>query len=364
MPEKLTKDIFINRSIIIHNHKYDYSLVNYIRNNIKVKIICPTHGLFEQIPNSHLLGKGCSICSKNVKLTTKEFIERSIISHGNYYDYSKSIYTTSNSSVIIICPKHGYFNQIANHHMRGIGCTKCGEDFKKISFDDFLKRSNLIHNNKYNYSLSIYVNSYSKLIIKCPVHDAFKQSPMLHMYGQGCLKCAPNANKGKDKFIIQANKVHNNNYLYDNLVYINGLTKSIITCKIHGDFLQRPANHLSGQGCVKCTSSISNAEIEWLDLLGIQQNNRQKVLTIDNKKIKVDAYDPETNTIYEFYGNYWHGNPEKFSHKDINKKNKISYKKLYDDTLAREKIIKDAGFNLITIWESEFKKQKKLCSVP
>lgn len=53
---------FINRSIEIHGDKYDYSLVEYIHSKKKVKIICKKHGIFEQMPNSHLDGRGCIVC--------------------------------------------------------------------------------------------------------------------------------------------------------------------------------------------------------------------------------------------------------------------------------------------------------------
>jgi Family of unknown function (DUF5889)/Protein of unknown function (DUF723) len=60
---KQTIDDFINVSKRIHGNFYDYSLVNYINNKIKVKIICPTHGCFEQTPHSHKMGYGCPECN-------------------------------------------------------------------------------------------------------------------------------------------------------------------------------------------------------------------------------------------------------------------------------------------------------------
>ena len=49
----------------IHGNKYDYSIINYVRNNIKVEIICQTHGSFFQKPNAHLNGQGCPLCGYN-----------------------------------------------------------------------------------------------------------------------------------------------------------------------------------------------------------------------------------------------------------------------------------------------------------
>ena len=56
----------------------------------------------------------------------------------------------------------------------------------------------------------------------------------------------------KQEFINKSNKVHNYKYNYNEVDYINTTTKICITCKIHGEFLQKPSKHLSGQGCKLC----------------------------------------------------------------------------------------------------------------
>ena len=57
--------LFIERSTEVHNGKYDYSLVDYKGATEKVKIICPRHGIFEQVASSHLWGNGCPICNQS-----------------------------------------------------------------------------------------------------------------------------------------------------------------------------------------------------------------------------------------------------------------------------------------------------------
>mgnify|MGYP003500633762 CR=1 FL=1 len=74
--KKMNTTDFCNKSNIKHNNIYDYSLVNYINNRTKVKIICKEHGIFEQIPDSHLRGFGCTKCSGNYNYTNNEFIEK------------------------------------------------------------------------------------------------------------------------------------------------------------------------------------------------------------------------------------------------------------------------------------------------
>ena len=142
MAKALTQEQFIEKANIVHAGKYDYSDVVYINNRTKVNIICPTHGVFAQLPSSHLLGNGCPQCArlwsddhrKNLQkasrasrgMTTQEWIERAMAVHGNKYDYSKVVYVNQRTNVKIICPVHGLFEQKADSHLRGHGCRLCG----------------------------------------------------------------------------------------------------------------------------------------------------------------------------------------------------------------------------------------------
>ena len=134
MPTKLSFNDFVNRSIKYHGYKYDYSKVNYINKDSKIIIICPEHGQFEQIANNHMRGKGCAKCKPNYKLSQTDFIEKSILIHGNYYDYSKVNYVRNKDKVTIICPRHGEFVQEANSHLQGVGCKKCGIERKPLIY--------------------------------------------------------------------------------------------------------------------------------------------------------------------------------------------------------------------------------------
>ena len=74
---------------------------------------------------------------------------------------------------------------------------------------------------------------------------------------------------------------------------------------------------------------------------------------------KADGYCQKTNTIYEFHGDYWHGNPKIFNPNDLNKTVGKTYGELYEDTLKREQEIKNLGFNLEIMWESDWNKINK-----
>jgi hypothetical protein len=119
MTKKKTTEQFIFEATEIHGYKYDYSLVEYINVKSKVKILCKIHGVFEQTPDMHLSKRGCWYCGGSKKLTNNEFIQRSEKIHDKIYDYSKVKYINKETHVIIICNIHGEFSQLPHNHVRG-----------------------------------------------------------------------------------------------------------------------------------------------------------------------------------------------------------------------------------------------------
>ena len=182
--------------------------------------------------------------------TKEQFIEEAKLIHGNKYDYSEVEYINTNTKVCIVCPQHGEFWQTPKKHLQGQGCPKCSG--KNKTTEDFIKKASLIHNNKYDYSKSTYVNSKTPINIICPIHGEFQQTPDSHVNGkQGCPKCA-NKNVTTEEFIEKAQKIHGNKYNYSKVNYINSSTIIDIICFKHGEFKQTPNIHLSGCGCPKC----------------------------------------------------------------------------------------------------------------
>lgn len=185
------KNTFVEKAMKKHGDRYDYSKVNYINNRTKVCIICPEHGEFQQTPDKHLRGQGCpKCCRKNKKYTTDEFIEQAIKIHGNLYDYSETVYgKNKKEKVKIICPKHGSFLITPESHLQGGGCKYCtvGDVFNT---EDFINKAKNIHKNKYIYDKTIFTGAFNKVIITCPQHGDFLQTPHKHIQGHGCPECA------------------------------------------------------------------------------------------------------------------------------------------------------------------------------
>lgn len=195
MSKKLTTEEFIERAMKVHNDKYDYSKVNYKKSNVKIIIICPIHGDFEQIPNNHLSGTGCPKCanektSMKLTLTTEQFIKKANDVHNNFYDYSEVNYKSAHKKIIIICPKHSEFEQTPGNHLNGQGCPKCANERKKSSTEQFIKKATEVHNDKYDYSKVEYIHSKKPIIAICSIHGEFEQIPNNHLRGNGCPKCS------------------------------------------------------------------------------------------------------------------------------------------------------------------------------
>ena len=139
-----TTEIFIEKVNKIHNYKYDYSKVNYVKNNIDVEIICSIHGSFFQIPAAHLKKQGCPHCANNQKSNTTEFIEKARKIHGDKYDYSLVEYTNKTKKVKIICLKHNaIFEQKAYVHLSGHGCKICRNSKLELYLRDKLINNNI-----------------------------------------------------------------------------------------------------------------------------------------------------------------------------------------------------------------------------
>ena len=215
MSKRKTTNEFINESKIVHGSKYDYSKVNYIGANTKVCIICPEHGEFWQKPISHIRGNGCPVCNPKKKVSVDELIKRFIDVHGNKYDYSKVKYENMGSKVCIICPEHGEFLQDPHNHLKGSGCPKCGkikqDEKKSISQDEWIRRANEIHNDKYDYSKVSYNGCYDKVCIICPKHGEFWQEANSHLRGRGCPKCRTSF---LETTVVRFLTTHNIDYVY------------------------------------------------------------------------------------------------------------------------------------------------------
>lgn len=317
-----TTEIFIARVLKIHGNRYDYSKVNYTTSRNKVIIICRIHGEFEQTPDAHYKGSGCTKCTKI--FSTEIFKEKAICYHEDRYDYSKVVYVNDNTKVIIICKKHGEFLQKPCKHWKGQGCKKCQFENLRYTKEIFIEKAIILHDNKYDYSKVEYVNLRNKIKITCKIHGVFLQNPTSHLRGTGCRNCAYTS-----KFIEKALKVHNNKYDYSKVNYTGSKNKITIICNIHGEFYQLPSYHLFGHNCPACR--VYKNENECRNI--IEELTGEKFIKERPNflnKLEYDGYNHDLKLAFEYNGTqhykyipYFHENKKKFERQKENDKTKI-----------------------------------------
>ena len=362
--KKKDTETFVEKAIVVHGDVYDYSKVIYVLSKEKVIIICYIHGDFEQRPNGHLAGDGCPDCAGNKHKDTERFIRDAQAKHGIRYDYSKVDYHNWQVKVIIICKIHGEFTIRPCNHISGQGCMQCGGK-APLTTETFIIKADKVHENYYDYSKTIYVDSKSEVIIICKEHGEFPQTPNSHLKGHGCSKCSPVALKTTEYFIERATATHGTTYDYSLVDYKGKAIKVKIICKVHGMFEQYPYNHYAGSGCQKCFAQYSKVAIEWLeyvmlrDRVHIIHSKNGGEFTIPGTKYHVDGYAPGLKKVYEFLGDFWHGNLQRYTRDFVNRRNKETMGVLHDRTMARLDKIRSLGYTVEFIWETDWKNQVK-----
>lgn len=326
MPRKLTQEEFLAKANKIHNFKYNYDKAEYKGGNEFITITCPKHGDFQQKANTHLHGSGCVKC-KNEKIKSlknkgrERFIEDAIRVNGNKYIYDKVVYRTSKHNVIITCPIHGDFEQTPNSHLRGCGCSKCADegtgDRCRMKLDEFLSRAKEIHGDKYDYSLvteDTFVHANIPIDIICPEHGIFRQRPTEHIKGRGCYKCgkqrmAIKNSLTRDEVVRRCNEVFGNRYDYSLFTEYKGKKHKIdVICPKHGAWKVSINNHLyRHSGCPMCKRSFGEERIaDFLTKHNIEYKEeyriRNEILFCQNTIMMVDFYLPKHNIIIEYNG--------------------------------------------------------------
>ena len=199
---KKTREEFIAEAMAVHGDFYDYSLVpaEMPGNRTKVSITCPIHGPFLQAPMNHKQGKGCRKCGrekarKGRSYSLAQFLD--LIKQKGHSDleFVESSWVNYTTPMSMICPNHGRFEQIPERlFVMGAGCQQCGyqrmAESKRISTEEFIRRSKELHGDRFTYELTEFRGSYSPIKVTCKKHGVIELDPAYyHMQGWGCREC-------------------------------------------------------------------------------------------------------------------------------------------------------------------------------
>lgn len=405
---KMKFETFIEKAMNIEqhknsdgSHKYGYSHLkknwekDYKNQNEKISIYCNTCKIYFQQPSGdHLDGHGCPNCaiiirSNKMRKPEETFFKQCKEIHINENGTSKykyiSSYTGKDNKIKYECPYHGVQEQIANDHVRGHGCRDCYFDTISerhiITKTDYLSKIEDLNNNLLNhYDFSNIKNNLKlgdEITIKCKYKNKdiiIKANTLLYerihcswcKYGRS-KRCAK-SQEMLNQFIERAMNIdkHKNpdgshKYSYEKSKWYGYENYIEIYCyKCKKIFYQTAYNHLN-YGCSGCCKgNYSYKQIMFLKLyslinnINIQHAENGGEYIISNSKYKADGYCKETNTIIEFHGDFWHGNPKIYNTNQINQVNKKTFGELYNKTIKKEDFIKEQGYNLVVIWERDF----------
>lgn len=285
------------------------------------------------------------------------------------------VYIKATIDVEIICRVEGHepFPQTPNNHLSGKGCKLCGikrnVDKQRMTLEEFIKRAKEIHGDKYDYSKVKYVNMNTKVIITCPIHDDFPQTPHNHLQGHGCFECSNELIHNKQRFTIEefienSNEVHGEGkYDYSKVIYVNNHTDVIIICHNHDEpyeFPQTPNNHLSGEGCPLCDESQGEKKIRiFLTNNKIEFEREKRFEDCRCKRpLPFDFYLSNYNLCIEFDGKQ-HFNPSSFHSKNVTEEEKLkNFEYIQNNDNIKNNYCKNNNINLLRIRYDENVEEK------
>ncbi|MBQ9238175.1 hypothetical protein IJ556_00440 [bacterium] len=194
------------------------------------------------------------------RLSFSDFVDRTQKLYGDSYDYSKVNFINTSTKVCITCSKHGDFWITPNNFLNGHKCPTCSGR-QRITKEVFISRSTAIHKGRYDYSKVEWNGANKEVCIICPVHGEFWQIAKYHFIGNGCQKCFACPKSTTEEFIKKAKAIYGDRYDYSKVEYKGNKEKVCIICGEHGEFWQTPNNHLLGAGCPTCPQSNLEGEI-------------------------------------------------------------------------------------------------------
>lgn len=369
---------FIDRATKLHKGKYTYNNIIFINLETEVLITCPNHTDFPQTPAVHLQNHGCPECGKNSSIKSNslsnEDLDRFLIENnipiiriGNYIRSKDKI-----DFKCLIC--NHIWPTRPNGIKQGNRCPECNKERMRLEYkqelknlrrkskEQFIIEANIIHKNKYDYSLIEYKNTYTDINIICKNHGPFNQSPHHHLQGRGCKQCGIESHIQKTIF---TNEIVDN-YLLNNNICIKRVD-NYIHSQIYMNWQCLNCNHIwpakptdilraRGSGCPICAKPKNEKIIRtYLNDINIDFIHNY-CFKFDNKKFFVDFYIKSMNLIIEYNGEQ-HYEPVCFNGMSKSQANiKFENQKIRDNKLR--KYCKDNNINLLEIDGRKYKNKK------
>ena len=350
MPKRLTLEQFIHKSSEVHQNKYSYEHSVYINSSVKIIITCPLHGNFEQRPMDHMRGRGCVKCSLLTQQST--LMSR----YGESHPSKVSEFKEKRKQTYL--DKYGVNNPSKVSEFKEKRTQTLLKRYgvnnpSKVSeFKERRKQTNLDkYGNEYflgsDIAISKRINTW---LIKYQVNNPRKSIDIIGKI----INSKYNTNVTNSLRLLRDQK-----WLIDQ--YVNQKKSATTIANEIGTTQTTVCNYLRRYNIeIINNPSYSYKCIQWLESImesegiHIQHALNGGEYKIPGTRYKADGYCEETNTVYEFYGDYWHGNPDVYESAVINESTQCTMEELYQKMLLKEENIKELGYNLVVLWENEF----------
>ena len=343
--------------------------------------------------------KGCPYCKFNkiniiYGMTISKFLKVSKKKFGKRFKYiNLKIYKDvhiSKQNIKVYCNSCNlYFNTNIKNHLitnQNGGCLSCGKKQNKRNvthtLDFFIKRSKEKYGDRFVYDKVVYKNINTYITLFCNICNVyFKTTPYKHLNNAagGCNGCYLRDINNKsikikiqNRFKKEVDKRRKLGLLdVSKAKYKGYLVPVILRCKKCSKVFSVGGQYfLKGLGnCPICDtnggpySKMANdvlAIISKKSKLIIQRYEYKGEYLIPNTRFRVDGYNKRFNIIIEVYGDIFHGNPKIFKPRQkCNPYSILTAGKLYKQTKDRENKLKELGYNIITVWENDWRKNKR-----
>jgi hypothetical protein len=362
--------------------RYDWSRCVYRGNAIKVELVCPVegHGAFTQLPTAVWRADTCPACNRarqgdHLRGDFNSFATAALAKFGEKFEYEKQEFRALRLAMPIVCREHDFrFDQRPFEHLAGHmicpGCKGERQAPRRVEVSKrLLARCAVVHGSKYDYSrVDLSCTGRELVAIRCPVHGEFRQSLQHHAKGHGCAPCGylvvgEKLRTAEADLMARLSARWGDAYEFDVANYESSRSKTSVRCVRHDIWFQSSTDVLFNKKvrfpCPKCFSMSSAQQIEWLDHLGVPDDiaHREVWLKVGlrGRKVPVDGF--MNNVVYQFHGDWVHGRDPRFSADTTHplRRNGMTFDEVYQDTLARDQAIRDAGYELVVMWDSEWK---------
>lgn len=255
------------------------------------------------------------------------------------------------------CPYGHTWDSIPHVCLSGSGCKVCADNARRKTPEQF--NAELAKLKKPFRIVGEYLNDAKHVRTKClTCSHIWNQTPNVLRKQKTCPLCANKARKNQPHKLTHADFLERLHKVNPNWLaisdYLRGSKPVTVQCKCCGFEVTRRAENLlsAHRRCPRCMLSVnkgrgySNISLRWLRYLErknritLQHAEHLGEYKIPGTRYSVDGYHPRSKTVFEFLGNHWHGGDKRAS------------------TMKRLRAIKNLGFQVVYIWESDFRKDK------